>query len=188
VRSLKLLWQQVSTLRHKLHRDLEYLDGNEPPDTRLRVTHVHLAEAIERSKATEEAVLSAVEQWTDCVPDADILAQIRALTEAQEREDEARKEVERLDRQLRASAGPDAETEQLRAALAKKEEELRTARAETLQRHWTARAFSSAAADILGSGRRATSLGAPPEALHPVPPRYPEAARDAVEDLAGIDG
>jgi len=133
VRSLKLLLGSVAALDRRAREYLgRVLTTKETESIHPELVRTYLEEVISRCGIVEEEALSSIDNWTDIVPEAEgIRSQIGIITEL--REDVARRtnELEQLRITLaEAKEKSDAEKEDLRKEIGRREEEVAKLRKE----------------------------------------------------------
>jgi len=134
VRSLKLLWSNITALEERVREYLRRLEKSEQEMT-IGIFQLYLEEIEQRSILVREQVLSAIENWTDIVPEADIRTQIGLITEKSIEVENLTNEVDRLKRELDESKDKsEQQVMALREKLRKTKQDLAEAREELRKR------------------------------------------------------
>lgn len=124
VRSLKLLLGHVGRIERRVRQNLGRFREDEEGTITDEVVRTYLEEVIEECGHLEEQVLSAIENWTDLVPEADIRTQIGEITKLRGELRQRSKELQDLEEELEARRETEEETERLQLEVEEKQEEV----------------------------------------------------------------
>jgi len=161
VRSLKLLLRNTAALEARLRRFRSAEGDIEKLPT---VTSRNYEEAIAVCGLLQEETVSSIENWTDIVPEADINSLIGMITQLKASLDEKEEELKLLKSSLEDARGKsESELSSLRRQIKDKEQQLRAAEFELIQKKFGAGLGSLGSLAQVTSGTLGSVLGSPPK-------------------------
>lgn len=124
VRGLKLLLGNILQLQARARSALKRMAGNDD-DKQQDTVCLYFEEIIGRANVVAEEALSAIENWTDILPEADVKSQIGVISELSDERDRLGTAIQGLQHQLADhQTKSEAQVAALKQELADKEEAL----------------------------------------------------------------
>lgn len=129
VRGLKLLLGDLSAL-HRRAAGYAKLSRAEAESMLAVITAERFEEVTHRCTALQERTLSAIEDWTDIVPEADIRTQIGEITKLALQEREQERRIRNLEEELKEAGRSKEEAQELKSQLETMRRELAATRSQ----------------------------------------------------------
>jgi hypothetical protein len=122
IRSLKLLLQDISSIEKRLSTHKQHINRNTPEFNRIINSY---DEIIDRCLRLQEHALNSIENWTDIVPEANVVSQIGVITSLTESIKKSEAELQDLRTQIQNNAAEAKSKDELEQQLREKEEEVK---------------------------------------------------------------